>query len=122
MNFTNLLLALAGSAAIGSAAALAIQIGKKLFPQAFPDGTAQNWRLLLVFLSAVLLYFSKPIGLKIDFEAFEDMAKNLADLGVILMPLFIWASDWASQKFYASVLPGVAFVGKSYSPAGKSKG
>lgn len=118
----NLIIALLGAAGVGSGVAFIIQIGKLLAPAAFPDNQIQNWRLLLIVISAVFLFFARTFGWAgITPEVFDEVMLSLSQLGALLMPLFIWMADFISQRFYKGVLRGAAVVGKSYSLEAKKK-
>lgn len=112
-----LITALLASSAVGGAIALIIQIGKMWFPKAFPDGSADNWRLGLVLLTAIGIMVANAFGVVVTIPALEAYSVSFATLGTVLMPLIVLIANWFAKTFYSSVFKGVKWVGKSYTPA-----
>jgi len=111
-----LIIALLASTAVGGAVSLIIQIGKMLLPKAFPDGSADNWRLGLILLTAVGIMIANAFGYVVTIPALEAYAVSFAALGSILMPLVVLLANWFAKTFYTSVFKGVKLIGKTYSP------
>jgi hypothetical protein len=111
-----LIVALLASTAVGMAVSLIIQIGKLFLPKWFPDGSADNWRLGLVVLTAVVVTALGVLGYPVEVGDIESVAVDLSALGTTLMPLFVLLTNWIAKQTYANVLKGVSRIGKSYSP------
>ena len=109
---------LASAVGIGLAITFLIQLGKMYAPQWFPDASAQNWRLGAILIITLAAFFIPMIWPQtMQFFAItnlDQLARDFAEFGTLLMPLFVLVSDWASKKFYSSILRG-SFLGKSYS-------
>lgn len=112
----NLIVAVGGAVGIGSLFALIIQLGKKWFPKVFKDGTAENFRLAFTLVVSLFLFFAPRVGLNIGLEALDNLASSLSQLGLMLLPLFGWATDAFSGAFYTGLLKGRALIGKTWSP------
>lgn len=113
---TALYIAVSGAVGFGAAFAFLIQIGKLFIPKYFPDSSAQNWRVGLTLLSTLTLFvigLVKPDS-PVTFEYLDSLMKNMAEFGVLLMPLFIWLANLVSKTMYQQVLRGVAWIGRSY--------
>lgn len=110
----SLIVALLASGAVGMAVSLLIQLGKLFLPQWFPDASADNWRLGLVMLTAVVMVGARALGYTVDIEQIEIVATSLAALGATLMPLFILVANWIAKQTYKNVLQGVKFLGISH--------
>lgn len=115
--FTQLLLAVVGSAVIGSGIALFIQIGKLFAPKLFPDGSADNWRLGISLVVALFIFLAPTLGLQVDLAVIERFFVAFQALGGIIMPLIVWLSGVVAQSVYTQVLKGVKWIGKSWTPA-----
>lgn len=112
--FQDLFVAVAAAIGVGALITVLLQIGKLVVPKWFPDNSADNWRLGIVLIVAIVLYFGPQFGLVITFADLDVAAQSLSELGVMLMPLFIWLADWVSRTFYQKVLRNkLWFVGKS---------
>ncbi len=109
-----LILALLASGAFGMLVSLVIQIGKLFIPVWFPDGSADNWRLGIVAVTAIGIVVAKLAGVDLEFEGIETVATSIAALGATLMPLLILVANWAAKQTYTSVFKGVRWLGKSY--------
>ena len=115
---------LMAAAGIGSALSFLIQLGKMWFPKWFPNDTAQNWRLGSIFALTLIVYFVPlfypPAVAWLNVTHLDQLARDFAEFGALIVPLFVAATDWVSKKFYTSVLRG-SFVGKSNTPAATPK-
>ena len=110
------IIALLVSGAVGTLISLAIQLGKLFVPKWFPDGSADNWRLGLVVLVAVVLVGLRMAGVLVEFETIEALATAFATLGATLMPLLVLFANWIAKATYKNVLQGVKYIGISHSP------
>jgi len=113
--FTQLIQSLLAAAGVGSGVAFLLQLGKMWFPKVFPDGSLENWRLGIIVVCAIGITVASTFGYKVSIEGIDQIMKSVADLGVIVLPLFVWLTDLVAGKFYDGVLKGRAFIGKSYS-------
>ena len=115
---------LMAAAGIGSALSFLIQLGKIWFPKWFPDNTSQNWRLGSIFSLTLIVYFVPlfypPAVSWLNITHLDQLGRDFAEFGALIVPLFVAATDWASKKFYTSVLRG-SFIGKSYTPTATPK-
>lgn len=111
----DLIVAVSAAVGIGAALSFLLQLGKLFLPKIFADTTLENWRLLFVVITALILYIGPQFGWMITAAGLDVAAQSLAELGALLMPLFIWLADWFAKTFYKNVLRGRALVGKSYS-------
>lgn len=114
----SLIVALLASGAVGMAVSFLIQLGKLAKPQWFPDQSADNWRLGLVVLTAVVVSVVRAFGYTVEIGQVETVATSLAALGATLYPLFVLVASWAAKATYKNVLQGVKFIGKSYTAKG----
>ncbi len=111
-----LIVALLASGAVGMAVSFLIQLGKLWFPKAFPDDSADNWRLGLIVLTAVTVIVIRAFGYTVEIGQVEAVATSLAALGTTLYPLFVLIASWVAKLTYKNVLKGVSKIGKSYTP------
>lgn len=107
------IVALLASSAVGMAVSFLIQLGKLFFPKLFPDQSADNWRLGLVVLTAVVVTVVRALGYTVEIGQIETVATSLAALGVTLYPLFVLVASWIAKQTYKNVLKGVKFIGIS---------
>lgn len=115
MDFFNaLIVALLASGAVGMGVSFLIQLGKLFLPTWFPDASADNWRLGLVMLTAVVVVVVRTLGYTVEFETIEAAATSLAALGATLMPLLVLIANWIAKVTYKNVLHGVKFIGISH--------
>ncbi len=107
--------AVSGSLGIGSGIAFFIQLGKLWWPKVFANETAQNIRMAVSLVIAVVLYAAPHLGWdRLGIDYVDSLLSSLAALGIALFPLFVWLTDLFSKKFYATFLRGAAYVGRSY--------
>ena len=111
-----LIIALLASSAVGAGVSFVIQLGKLFIPKWFPNESADNWRLGLVVLTAVVMMVLPALGIVVDIKAVEGLFTSLAALGATLLPLLILVANWIAKATYNNVLKGVKFIGKSYTP------
>lgn len=112
-----LIVALLASGAVGTLVSLVIQLGKLLVPKWFPDGSADNWRLGLVVLTAVIVTMVRAFGFAVEIGQVETVATSLAALGATLYPLFVLVANWIAKATYKNVLQGVSKIGISHTSA-----
>jgi len=110
-----LIIALLASSAVGMAVSLIIQLGKLFVPKAFPDASADNWRLGLIVLTAVVVIVLRALDINVDIASVESAATSLASLGALIMPLLVLLANVASKATYNNVLKGVSRIGISHS-------
>jgi len=110
----SLITALLASSAVGIGVSFIIQLGKLWFPKAFPDASADNWRLGLIVLTAVVIMVLNQFGIVVTIPAVEAYANSIAALGAVLMPLLVLISNWIAKVAYVYIFKGVKWVGKSY--------
>lgn len=106
---------LKASVALAGAITLILQVGKLFLPKVFPDNSLETWRTGLVLVISVFLFLGPTFGLFVSMEMVDKYAQTLSQIGVSLMPLFVWLSDWLSKMLYQKVLRGRKLIGKSYS-------
>ena len=111
----SLIVVLLASGAVGMAVTFLIQLGKLFIPKWFPDGSADNWRLGLVLLTAVGVMITRLAGYPLSVEAIEAAAVQLTLLGTTLMPLLVLFANWISKSTYTQMLKGVWKIGFSHS-------
>lgn len=113
---TALFIAISGAVGFGAAITFVIQIGKLFIPKWFPDASAQNWRVGLILLFAVILFVAKLVSPEtlLTFEYLDALAGSFANFGLLILPLFVALANWTSKGIYANVLRGVSVIGKSY--------
>lgn len=115
MDFLNdLIVALLASSAVGMVVSFVIQLGKLFFPKFFPDESADNWRLGLIVLTAVVVWGLRLAGVLADVAAVEAIATSIATLGATLMPLLLLLANVIAKATYKDVLKGVQGIGISY--------
>jgi len=112
----SLIVALLASGAIGMAVSFLIQLGKLFLPALFPDDSADNWRLGLVVLTAVVVIVVRALGYTVEIGQVETVATSLAALGATLYPLFVLVASWTAKATYKNVLHGVEYIGISHTP------
>lgn len=110
-----LIVVLLASGSVGMAISFLIQLGKLFLPKWFPDQSADNWRLGLVVLTAVVVMVVRSMGYTVEIGQVETIATSLAALGATLYPLFVLVASWIAKQTYKSVLKGVKFIGISHS-------
>lgn len=110
--------ALVQSVGVGSGLSFLNQLGKICFPKYFPNDSSAKWRLAAIFVLTLLIVFGPQIFpqfagyltvLKLD-----QLGRDFAEFGSLLIPLFIVGSKYSSEWFYRLALRG-GFLGKSYS-------
>ena len=110
--------ALVQSVGVGSGLSFLNQLGKIFFPKYFPNDSSAKWRLGAIFVLTLLIVFGPQIFpqfagyltvLKLD-----QLGRDFAEFGSLLIPLFIVGSKYSSEWFYRLALRG-GFLGKSYS-------
>lgn len=111
-----LIVALIGSGAVGVAVSLLIQLGKLFVPKWFPDESADNWRLGLIVVTAVVVAVLQLFGVFVDLPAIEKFATSFAALGATLTPLLVLFASWIAKATYKNVLQGVDYIGISHTP------
>ena len=115
----SLIVALLASGAVGMGVSFIIQLGKLAKPQWFSDGSADNWRLGLVVLTAVVVTVVRAFGFTVEIGQVETFASSLAALGATLYPLFVLVANWAAKFTYKNVLKGVSVIGISNTDTAK---
>lgn len=110
-----LIVALLASSAVGAGVSFLIQIGKLFIPTWFPDGSADNWRLGLVVLTAVVVLVLRASGVAVELPAVEAAMTSLSSLGAIVLPLLVLLSNVVAKATYKNALRGVSLIGKTYS-------
>lgn len=109
-----LIVVLLASGAVGMAVSFLIQLGKLFLPKWFPDQSADNWRLGLVVLTAVIVVIARSLGYTVEIGQIETVATSLAALGATLYPLFVLVASWIAKQTYKNVLKGVKLIGISH--------
>ncbi|HND47677.1 MAG TPA: hypothetical protein PLL95_03905 [Anaerolineales bacterium] len=106
------------SVGVGAALSFLNQLGKIWAPKYFPDGSSGNWRLAAILVLTVVIVFGPALfpetAKYLTIFNLDQLGKDFAQFGSLLIPLFISASKYSSELFYKWTLRG-AFLGKSYS-------
>jgi hypothetical protein len=111
----NLLVAIMASAAVGLGVSFLIQLGKLFIPKWFPDASADNWRLGLSLLAAIVVLVLRLFGIPIELANLESVMNSLAALGGLLMPLLVLIASWVAKTSYINLWKGVVKIGFSWS-------
>lgn len=123
---TALIVALLSSPGVGLAISILIDLGKKYLPKYFPNDSAQNWRLAMVIILAVLLFvvqFIPALRGLYTVQYVDALLKSFADFAIIVIPVFVFFGDLLAKIWYQNSLKGT-FLGYSHEaskPSAKKK-
>ncbi len=114
--------ALVQSVGVGAGLSFLNQLGKIFLPKYFPNDSSDNWRLGSILVLTLLIVFAPmlfPNAAKyLTVLNFNQIGKDFAEFGALLIPLFIASSKYSSELFYRWTLRGT-FLGKSYTLNGE---